>query len=133
MSDEGLKQLHREWRRKLRASGFEDIELPDGSLLPMKKPPGRWRSFDKAHDVEREAVASYFRQATTFCESSRFKRLALVEKKVWRLHAQGLSNSEVASRLNVSLKKVRNAIRSARLLAGLPEVTSSIGHGRQDV
>lgn len=130
MSDVPLAALHREWRRRLRASGFEDIELPDGSLRPPRKPPGRWRSFEKAHDVERAAVAEYFRRAEHFTTSHRFRGLNAKQRAAWRLHAKGLSNAEVASRLNVTVKKVRSAIRSARLLAGLPEVTSSIGHGR---
>lgn len=122
--------LHRKWKTKLRASGFRDIELSDGTLLPARKPPGRWRSFDKAHEVERHAVSEYFTRATHFTASHRFRRLPLYVRGVWRLHAEGASNTEVASRLNLSVKKVRNAIGRARVLAGLPEVTSSLGHGR---
>lgn len=122
--------LRRTWRRKLRESGFEDIELPDGSLRGPEKPPGRWRSFDAASPVEREATAAYFHRATTFCESSAFKRCSKLHRRAWRLHAQGLSNSEVAEALHVSLKKVRTAILTVRARSGLPEVTSTIGHGR---
>jgi DNA-directed RNA polymerase specialized sigma24 family protein len=123
--------LARHWRRKLRASGFHDIELPDGNLRPAEKPPGRWRSFDKAHKVEREAVAEYFHRATVFTASHAFRGLTKTQRAAWRLHAQGFSNSEVASALNTTLKKVRNAIRSGRILSGLPETTSFLGHGKR--
>jgi hypothetical protein len=122
--------LLRRWRQKLRASGFEDIELPDGQLRPVKKPPGRWRSFDKAHEVERAAVAEYFHRAQHFTASHTFRGLPLVARKVWRLHAQGQSNMEIASALNLTVKVVRGALTRARLAAKLPEVTSSLGHGK---
>lgn len=123
--------LAREWRRKLKASGFVDLEQPDGTLTSgPKKPPGRWRSFDAASPVEREATAEYFRRAETFCASSRFARLPKKVRAVWRLHARGLSNTEVEKQTGYSIKTVRNALRAARLAAGLPESTSSIGHGK---
>jgi hypothetical protein len=122
--------LQRAWRRRLRDSGFQDIEAPDGSLRPPRKPPGRWRGFETASPTEREAIAEYFRRATTFCSTSRYWRLAKRTRKVWRLHAKGQSNSEVARALGLTLKDVRTALRFARVAAGLPEVTSSIGHGR---
>ena len=122
--------LRREWRRKLKESGFRDIELPDGTLLGLEKPPGRWRSFETASPVEREATSEYFRRAEAFCGSSRFARLPGRVRGVWREHSKGLSNVEVSKRLGVSVKTVRNALRSARLAAGLPETTSTIGHGR---
>lgn len=122
--------LARTWRRKLKASGFVDAELPDGSLRPPVKPPGRWRSFDAASPLERHATAEYFRRAEAFCGSSRFSRLTGRVKAVWRLHARGQSNTEIEKTLGYSIKVVRNSLRLARLAAGLPESTSSIGHGK---
>jgi DNA-directed RNA polymerase specialized sigma24 family protein len=122
--------LQRAWRRRLKEDGFDDIELPDGSLRGPQKPPGRWRSFDAASPLEREATSEYFIRATTFCATYVFSRLPPKVRSVWRLHAKGQSNSEVAKTLGFSLKTVRNSLRSARARAGLPEVTSSIGHGR---
>ena len=122
--------LARKWRARLRADGFEDIELPDGSLRPPRKPPGRWRSFDKAHPVEREAVSTYFSRALHFTASHRFRKLSKRSRAVWRLHAQGRSNMEIASALNLTVKIVRVAISRARVSAKLPEVTSSLGHGQ---
>jgi DNA-directed RNA polymerase specialized sigma24 family protein len=122
--------LQRTWRRRLKAAGFDDIELPDGTLRGPQKPPGRWRSFEAASPLEREATTEYFTRATTFCASYAFSRLSPKVRAVWRLHARGHSNSEVAKTLGYSLKTVRNSLRSARSRAGLPEVTSSIGHGR---
>jgi DNA-directed RNA polymerase specialized sigma24 family protein len=122
--------LARRWRQRLRADGFEDIELPDGTLRPSKKPPGRWRSFDKAHPVERHAVEAYFSRALHFTASHAFRKLSKRSRAIWRLHAQGQSNMEIASALNLSVKIVRVAITRARLAAKLPEVTSSLGHGQ---
>ena len=122
--------LRRLWRRRLRESGFVDLEQPDGSLKPPPKPPGRWRSFEKASPLERSATAEYFHRAETFTASSAFARLPTKTRAVWRLHAKGLSNSEVAESLRVTLKVVRSALGAARVAAGLPEVTSTIGHGR---
>lgn len=123
--------LVRAWRKRLRDSGFVDIEAPDGTLTSgPKKPPGRWRSFESASPVEREATAEYFRRAEAFCGSSRFARLTPKVKVVWRLHAKGLSNTEVEKQTGYSIKVVRNALRAARVAAGLPESTSSIGHGK---
>jgi len=104
--------------------------MPDGSLLPAKKPPGRWRSYDKAHPVERHAVETYFSRALHFTTSHAFKKLSKRSRAIWRLHAQGQSNTEVASRLNLSVKIVRVAITRARVGACLPETTSTLGHGK---
>jgi DNA-directed RNA polymerase specialized sigma24 family protein len=122
--------LQRVWRRRLKEDGFDDIELPDGTLRGPTKPPGRWRSFEAASPLEREATSDYFVRATTFCATYAFGRLPPKVRSVWRLHAKGQSNSEVAKTLGFSLKTVRNSLRTARVCAGLPEVTSSIGHGR---
>jgi hypothetical protein len=123
--------LLRTWRRRLVESGFHDIEAPDGSLKPPLRPFGdSRRDFFRCHPIEREGIAGYYHRAETFTATHRFGKFSKQTKAVWRLHAQGLSNQEVSKRLGVTLIVVRSAIRRVRLAAGLPEVTSTIGHGR---
>lgn len=123
--------LARIWRRKLEESGFRDIELPDGSLKPPERPFGdSRRDFTRCHEVERNAIFEYYHRAEVFMVSRAFLRLPKVVRGVWRLHARGVSNSEAAKRLGVTPTVVRSAVTRVRVAAGLPKVTSTIGHGR---
>ena len=117
--------LAAEWRKKLHADGFRDVEY--GQTISRRHATesiyhlGSW--------TEREAVAAYYRKAEHFTHRSRFYDLPPVTRQVWRLHARGQSNREIALELGVTVKRVRVAIWAGRMACGLPGVTRC-QHGR---
>jgi len=121
--------LHREWRRRLRESGFHDIEYGDRAE--------GWREVQSYYHlsapVERGAHEAYFRRAGEFCWEWRFRKLPKTIRQIWRLHADGLSMVEIGKRVGRTTKQVQGAVGRCRLLAGLPETTEAwrgaSGHG----
>lgn len=84
-------------------------------------------------DHHRVAVAfgraDYFRRCEHLQHTPAYRHLTKVQRAIWRLHAAGGYNSEVAKETGATLKKVRVTITTCRKLCGLPETTSTIGHG----
>lgn len=123
MAEKEVRALKSDWRRKLQASGFRDIERPDGQLASpdtAKNQPGKQSNPERAHAVERDNHAAYFTRATQVMALRGFWRLRPDTRAVWRLHAQGQSNREIASKLGLTLKKVRIAVSGVRKMAKLP-------------
>jgi DNA-directed RNA polymerase specialized sigma24 family protein len=117
------RALRAQWRKRLASSGFKDIELPDGQLAPperAKNEPGKRTSPELAKPVEREAYEAYYTRATQVMALRGFWRLRADTRNVWKLHAQGASNSEIAKQLAITVKKVRTAISGVRKMARLP-------------
>lgn len=88
-----LKQLTREWDKRLKDSGFEDIEQRDGRLK-------RWEShfFKQRPDVEfQEAKTSYYRMAGYFLHEHKFEDDVI--KLIWQLHSEGLGQRTIIKEL----------------------------------
>lgn len=89
------------WYGKLKKFGFKDIEKDEHFLHEYSK--SRTSTGNNAAQntpVKREAKQDYYRYANFFTSTSKFKRLSRNEKKIWRLHLQGLGTREIAKRLN---------------------------------
>lgn len=101
-----LKKLQDKWYKKLAKAGFEDIEDINSPNEFLKEWHGSWfRS--RGHASRFTAKESYFYQAGHFLTNHEFKNEQ--EKKVWKLHSEGLSLREIAkamrwkSHFNVNL------------------------------
>lgn len=105
----GFKALQKEWQKKLKDSGFKDIELTNGEL----RKSGTEHRFMQASPLEREAKATYFEivneklvqtmgspnpSQTQMYFCSDFTHLEL---QVMELHADGYSQAEIARRLGI--------------------------------
>lgn len=114
-----LNQLIREWDKRLKSEGFEDIE--DRKTGHLRKTGGDrvWdpKDFDKRPAVYdagyssitwKESQAEYYRLAGQMLYEKEFKNVRL--RLIWQLHAEGMSYSEICEVLNLSRDKIRRAV-----------------------
>ena len=92
-----FKALQTEWTKKLKDSGFvdiEDVERPD-------KPLKAWddRRFKQIPTERRIATERYYDTARELLNTYEFKNL--IHKKIWELHCEGLSRRKIAKLLGV--------------------------------
>ncbi len=91
-----FKALDTEWRKKLKDSGFEDIERPDGNL----KDGASSSNFKKRPEYD-QSKAEYYRLAGQFLHEwpSPFRTsksgTGEWKKRIWELHANGKSIREI--------------------------------------
>jgi hypothetical protein len=104
-----LKQLTRKWYKKLKDSGFDDIEEPSKSGYPTLKFWGsdalRQRN---SGQLRMESVQRYYELAGQFFWDANFDTSA--EKRIWKMHADGVSGYEIASKLKMSKSVVYRVI-----------------------
>lgn len=88
-----LNQLKTVWYRKLKQSGFKDIERDEdtlknwSSIFAYQKPGNNWQSKEE-----------YYRYAAHFLEEHKFE--TELQKIIWEYHANGLSMRNIAKTLN---------------------------------
>jgi DNA-directed RNA polymerase specialized sigma24 family protein len=99
-----LKQLQAHWYRKLKDDGFEDIEDPDTGFLKT------WTGYREF----RVDKAAYYRLAQLTLASRRMARFSRTRRAIWRLHAKGLSYTEIVQELGVSDQQVQRAVKAVR-------------------
>jgi hypothetical protein len=93
------EKLKAKWYAKLKASGFEDIEQPDGRLKV-------WHDlYFRCHmDADRiQAAQDYYRLARQFVHDHIFKNP--IEKRIWEMHAEGISQKQILAALLKEGKK----------------------------
>lgn len=105
-----LKNLTYKWYKKLKDSGFTDIENADGTLKNEVDP----RTIASAMVDNR---GEYYRQATEYHLSHGFD--TLTEERVWGLHCEGKSFRQIAEFLNLTFYNVRTIINFHQKLSGL--------------
>jgi DNA-binding NarL/FixJ family response regulator len=103
-------KLKAKWDKKLKDSGFVDIENADGTLKNEVDP----RTIASALGDNR---AEYYRQATDYHLSHAFD--TLTEECVWSLHCEGKSFRQIANHLDLTFYNVRTIINFHQKLAGL--------------
>lgn len=95
------KELEEEWNKKLKESGFEDIEQPDGKLK-------LWHShyFGKAltDPITAKAKEEYYTMAAEFLDTYSFA--SPEEKHIWEMHASGKTVSEIYRHLKDTDRKM---------------------------
>lgn len=106
-----LASIKKEWYKKLKDSGFEDIETDDGKLI-------RWSSSylkqvsKEGRETQQHAKESYYRLAGQFYHSYLFETRQ--EKLVWELHSSGKSMRDIAKVIKMSSTTVKERIHKLR-------------------
>jgi Mor family transcriptional regulator len=104
------EKLRLKWEKKLKASGFVDIENADGSLKAEVDP----RTIAYAL---KDGRAEYYSGAAVFL--TRFKFASALEKSIWHQHCEGISFRTIAASYDLTFYKVRTIINKLQKLAGL--------------
>lgn len=102
--------LQKEWRKKLKESGFEDEEDNNGLL----KVSTNTRLKAAGPVVAIRAKVEYYTLAGKFLHDHMFKNQA--DHNAWKLHAQGLGWKAIAKKLNLSTAVVRGKIERLRTI-----------------
>jgi len=99
--DDDFKSLQKLWYKKLKDSGFEDIEDFEGCrILKRSFSAYTWQHTQQDFDE----IQDYFRLAGQFYYEHRFENK--LEKEIWRLHSEGVSYREIAEILRTHKQKV---------------------------
>jgi hypothetical protein len=76
-----------------------------------------------------DSRGEYYRLCRNYCSTLSFRRLPILNRQIWRLHADGVSWQAICGKLGVTEGKVRIAIQGARLAAKLPRNTNTMPRG----
>jgi hypothetical protein len=114
MNQSKFKKLQELWDRKLAESGFVDIEERETERLRTHSgsnvPERLW-----AHGGDLAVYkAEYFRQCRLFLHHHRWHTVPKTSKAIWALHAEGVTNREIARQLVVSTGNVQRVIEKTR-------------------
>lgn len=98
-----FKKLNKEWQKKLKDSGFKDIEDKNEELImnSFHQIKGDNKNFIP---VLAEQKQEYYRMATHFLEEYTFE--SKLEKEIWRLHSEGLGYRPIINQLSTSKHKL---------------------------
>ena len=109
------KALQAKWNKKLADSGFVDIEEPNSPLEWLK----RWDSNYFARRTawrgpERMAAqADYYHQCFQFLHNHQFD--VELERKIWAMHADGISAAQIKRKLRCKTNTVSKALKKLHL------------------
>lgn len=106
-SDKKFKKLEREWYDKLERKGFVDIENFRREDRPLKS----WHSREfLRRKLEIEETKEYLEKAESIFESG-YKFKNGIHRRIWKLHCEGFSRREIASRI----EGLKNAVKHDRV------------------
>ena len=95
------KELIEEWRIKLKKSGFNDIERPNGRLKEKNK---RTKAYNS-----QESVKEYFELLGIYLNNPSIK-LSRLERKILELYSEGKYHKEIGETVFRSIAYVKNII-----------------------
>lgn len=98
-----LKKLKKIWAKKLKASGFDDIETEGGKLKRYEKL--HWNSVSPLNFEEQQ---KYYILAGQLLHSHPFGSIR--DKTIWRYHTQGHTLQEIADKVGLSKMQVGNIV-----------------------
>lgn len=113
MSPQNSKEflaLQEKWYKKLKKSGFEDVETPDGKLK-------EWDSnfFRQQYDgIKVKAKERYYQLAGQFLHSHRFKNR--LHRKIFKLHSQGFNKVEILKLINTEDRQDKLSLQNVRTI-----------------
>lgn len=105
-----FQQLQAEWYKKLRESGFEDIEEVKYGDIVLKRFPER-----HTHKIFNnwEAKSDYFAAMGTRINDPKTKFRNKIDKIILKLHSAGISHLEIVDVLkDLGICKHRNTVRN---------------------
>lgn len=104
---EQFKRLNAEWQRKLKSSGFVDLEegIPAYTQLPALN--------HKTHrSKDSPAVAAHFQAAFNYLGSGKFDNF--MQKRIWEYYCNGATERLIADRMFISRSAVHSHIVKVR-------------------
>lgn len=113
-----LKQLQLKWYGKIKAKGFKDIEDNEGRLKSWsgyKLSDNRTNpsvNNNYSSKLWKESQAEYYRLAGHFLHDMEFK--SVTHRKVWELHASGLTMREIGKLLKIPKSTVTAKVDAMR-------------------
>lgn len=96
-----FKDLRAKWAAKLKKSGFEDLEDENGLLKHIGHADYFSINFNA---ISAQAKEEYYRKAGYFLYDHKFK--TELERKIWELHADGVSIRDIVKILKTKGKKI---------------------------
>lgn len=108
-----MNELRAYWYRRLRESGFRDIEHRDGSLADRN----RLAYALALGPVVRQANAEYYDDAAAYLAVAVFP--TALEQRVWELHVDGMTVREIARRVGCTKDFVQRRVKKHREQARL--------------
>lgn len=96
---ESFADIQKKWYAKLKKSGFEDAERPEGDRFALKNPSEACKRDIVIKDYY--AKLEYYSMARKFIHDYKFE--SNLEKVIWEYHSEGVSVRNIAK----LLKKVK--------------------------
>ena len=87
---DNFKELQKQWYKKLKDEGFQDIEASNAEMFPR---PGRSHVSDDSPD-KILAIMEYYSMARSFLIDHEFK--SEKHKTIWEYHSEGMSVREIS-------------------------------------
>lgn len=107
-----FKQLQQKWYGKIAKQGFVDIEDTNSPKERLLK----WASWDfvrKRTQQYMEARRQYYLDCTEFLGWYKFANTR--ERKIWALHADGLSCRAVAAKVSLQKSRVHTILKALKI------------------
>lgn len=101
------KRLKDKWYKKLKASGFEDIEDTESPREMLKSWHSTW-FFTHSDPLHFKSKHRYFHMCEQFLNFYAFD--SHEEKEIWVLHSEGFSVREIAKEVGVCKTKVNEIV-----------------------
>lgn len=108
MDPKQFLKLQQKWYKKLEKSGFKDIESPLKPGQPLK----HWDSIDFQLDHTKETFLEkqrYYELAGQLLHSFKFK--SRIDRRIWKMHAEGVSTTDIAKKLNLYRTTIHRIIK----------------------
>lgn len=106
-----FKSLNKQWKKKLKASGFKDVELSEDELS---------RYSYQLTQAYREGTADYYLKASDFLQTHTFKDKT--DRLIWSLHAEGQSCRQISAVL--AKRTAHPSLNKSRIHARLCAIES---------
>jgi len=118
---DNLRDLKKDWYKKLAEEGFEDIEYFDRDMNPKEwlKGPGNVYSdsgetpADKDALLDKTLTLDYYLAAASFLHTGKFDNDT--EEFIWKAHSEGESLRKIAAKVGFSHPKVLRMVDKYRL------------------
>lgn len=101
--DKDFNVLRKKWYKKLKGSGFKDIEPLDNNGRPFPLLYDERISTKSAHDFSNDS--NYYRAASIFLWNHPFE--AKIDVLIWEKHANGEGISDIARNIKMERYRVR--------------------------
>lgn len=106
-----FKKLRAKWEQKLIKSGFRDIENARGDLIDHRSTQDTWRRINGSKEVL-DAAQEYYYWAGGMVSRGKFQ--STLDKKIWKLHAEGFSSRRIAEDVPLKQWAICKRIRRIR-------------------